>query len=795
MTRTYFMARNYFMTKERCVAGKWTVRSGGLPDAGRPALLVLVLCILFHLIGASNVHAQDAIVRGFVTDAANGQPLELVNVVLIEENGVLRGAVTDRDGLFLLRSVDPGRYTLRVSALGYRTHEEDLDLAPEDVRTLELALTQTDLQLDEVVVESDRTSGAARTTAGHQIIRPRDLELIPSPDVSGDLSGYLSAQPGIVTSGDRGGQMFIRGGEPTQNLIFLDGIPLVQPFHVFGSYSAFPAKIIQRADVYAAGFGARFAGRLSAVIDVASRPGNSRRFAGSIGVSPFVSSVFVEGPIIPGRVSILMSARESMLELAGETFAQEELPYKFGDAFARVHAVISRSSRLSISAVRTHDRGRLVESEIGGLPPEDVRWVNEGVGMRYLGMPSIIPVVVDLQIAHSRFTTELGRFDDPLRRSDVRNTRIALEAGFEGERVDVTAGWQLDVLNLQNELGGLFQEEFVETAPLSPSGFFVESDILVRPGLQFRPGLRLQFYGVRFDPFVEPRLQIRWEKGRHHFSGAVGLYQQEVVGLNDRRDAASVFTIWTRIPRDGEGEGFRAGRLGRSLHGVLGYRTSPTPWLDWSIEGFYKHVSNLFIAEWTPYPRFTSQLQPANGRSFGVETRLEVRRGVITAFVNYGLSASRYEARQPSLEVWYGTESLSFRPPHDRRHQVNLVASAELGPWEVGARWEFGSGLPFSRAIGFDGFALVDDIVDIAEIPRSRRVVYEEPFRGVLPAYHRLDVSVQRTFDLGPARLRIQAAVLNAYDRRNVFYLDVFTLNRVDQLPVVPTLGLELAFE
>ena len=195
-------------------------------------------------------------------------------------------------------------------------------MSPQEVITLNLALTPTDLRMEVVLVESERTSGAARTTAGHQIIRPQDLELVPSPDVSSDLVGYLSAQPGVVTAGDRGGQMFIRGGEPTQNLIYLDGILLVQPFHVFGSYPAFPSDIIQRADIYSAGFGARFTGRLSAVIDVTSRPGNNQEFAGSIGVSPFVTSVVAEGPIVPGRASILLSARESMLERVGQTFAQ-----------------------------------------------------------------------------------------------------------------------------------------------------------------------------------------------------------------------------------------------------------------------------------------------------------------------------------------------------------------------------------------------------------------------------------------------------------------------------------------
>jgi outer membrane receptor protein involved in Fe transport len=114
--------------------------------------------------------------------------------------------------------------------------------------------------------------------------------------------------------------------------------------------------------------------------------------------------------------------------------------------------------------------------------------------------------------------------------------------------------------------------------------------------------------------------------------------------------------------------------------------------------------------------------------------------------------------------------------------------------FDLSLRWEFGSGLPFSRALGFDGFVLIDDIIDVSRAPYSRRVIYERPYNAVLPTYHRLDVSLSRTLSLGPADITVQGSVINVYDRRNLFYLDVFTLQRIDQLPVVPSLGIKVAF-
>jgi hypothetical protein len=73
-------------------------------------------------------------------------------------------------------------------------------------------------------------------------------------------------------------------------------------------------------------------------------------------------------------------------------------------------------------------------------------------------------------------------------------------------------------------------------------------------------------------------------------------------------------------------------------------------------------------------------------------------------------------------------------------------------------------------------------------------VIYERPFNATLPTYHRLDVSVERPFQLGPATLTAQAGLINAYDRANLFYYDAFTLQRVDQLPLLPSFGLKLAY-
>lgn len=729
-----------------------------------------------------------------MTDRTDGQPIELVNVVLRVGAEPVQGTASNHDGLYLLSRVPPGRYVLEASFIGFETFLDTLDLQPGETRTVPIVLAPDEALLEEIVVQTERQSGAARTTAGQQTIRPADIALVPAPDLSGDLLGYLNTLPGIVSTGDRGGQLFIRGGEPAQNLVQLDGMMLYQPFHVLGFYSAFPSDILNRADIYSGGYGARFGERISSVLDVWTRTGNKRRFAGSASASPFIGTLRLEGPIVPDRVSFLVSGRQSFIETGAERFLDEQLPFHFNDLFGKVHADLSSRSRLSVSGIATHDRGRLAENE-AGVPAEEVRWNNLAVGLRYLLLPLRLPVSADFRVSHSRLDTELGEVLDPSRTSSISNTAISLDGTFSGPRAITEAGLALRFISSLTELGGWFQNTEVKGVGIDHIAFYIEPEFVFNR-LRVRPGLRLQFYYLRIDPYLEPRLRVVWNLGKHEFSGATGVYRQEIIGLSDRRDAASVFTAWTNIPKlNPRQPDVLAENVPSAVHTLLGYRTNPTDWFEFSVEGFYKWMDNLFISEWTAFPRFTTRLQPATGRSKGFDVRMELRRPRFYAAVNYGLSSTRYEAAQRALQLWYGEETLSFRPPHDRRHQLNAMVNATIWGFDLSARWELGSGLPFSRALGFDGFVLIDDAVDVRTAPATRRVVYERPYNAVLPAYHRLDVSVERTMTVGRTGITAMGSLINVYDRRNLFYLDLFTLHRVDQLPFVPSVGLKVSFE
>ncbi len=748
---------------------------------------------LLLLLGPRAAGAQSSSVSGFVVDAASGAPLELATVALRPDGGEARGAITNKDGSYLIPRLNAGRYVFQVTYVGYETYTDTLQLAAGQRTTVSVRLTPLAESLDEVVVQSERTTGAARVTAGQQTIRPADIALVPAPDVSADLVSYLTTMPGIVSTGDRGGQLFIRGGEPWQNLVEIDGMTLYQPFHILGFYSAFPAEIINRTDIYAGGYGSRFSGRISSVIDVSTRTGNNRRFGGTASLSPFVSAAHIEGPIIPGKVSLLGSVRQSVIQQGIEPLLGEPMPFHFGDMFGKLHADLSATSRLSATYLHTFDRGALAE-ETSGRTLDELRWQNTAYGVRYLVMPKLLPVVADLHVSYSQLGSEQGPEAAPVRTSEINNTRVSLDATFFRERGTVEAGWKAEVINLGSELGGLFQNTFTRNSKTIHMSAYLEPELQFG-ALKVRPGISFQHTEVLPASF-EPRLRMVLAGRDQQLSAAVGLYRQEILGLNDRRDATSVFTAWALTPSKTarNQQDLLAGNVPEAWHFILGYRAEPAPWLELSLEGYHKILKHLFVPEWTAFPQFTTRLQPADGRSSGFDARAEVRRGPFYTYVNYGLSFTRYNAQQETLELWYGRESLDFRPPHDRRHQVNGLVSMEALGATWSAHWEFGSGLPYSQALGFDGFILMNGLVDVGQ-QGSQRVIYASPFNAVLPTYHRLDLSAERSFRIGAADLTLQGSLINSYDRRNLFYLDIFTLQRVDQLPLIPSLGIKVAFE
>jgi hypothetical protein len=704
-----------------------------------------------------------------VADSTTGRPLEDVAVTLVKEGERAYGAFTDRNGFYQILEIDPGTYALRGQLIGYQSHEEVLVLAAGERRTVNVRLEEAAVELEGIVVSPER--GAAVRDLGRQVVSPADLRVIPLPGGSGDLATYLQTLPGVTTTGDRGGQLFVRGGTPADNLVLVDGTPIYQPFHILGFFSVFPEELVSTADFYPGGFGARYHGRTSSVLDVRIRDGDPSGLRASASASPFLAEALMEGTA--EGATWIASVRRSLVEETSEALLGATEPLSFESELFKVTSTHRKDDRCSLLGLHTADRGRLDPEE----RESEVSWDNLLLGLRCVTLrPS--GQLLDMHWSYSQSGSAAVSRGSSRLSSRVLRVQHDLHATGAVGPVPVQAGYELYLESMSYNLTELFAGKSKGHDVALGASVYIAPSLQVGDHVELRPGVVL--VGTP-GAGVEPRFRASWEPfgdSNGVLQGALGLYRQSVVGTSDMRDVGSVFVAWMNAP---DGVPLKA------LQGVLGWQQTVSGGLRWSLEGYYKRLSGIPVPIWRAVAQFTTDLGRADGEVYGADLRVEYTSPRFYGFLGYGYSWTLYEAAQAEFGTWFGEPVQSYHPPHDRRNQVNAVGSLDIGEFRASLRWQFGSGLPFTRPLGFDeAFGYARDPHDPHTEVGTTRLVLDKPLTGRLPMVHRLDVSLEREFDVPFGKLLVQAGVINAYDRRNMFYYDLFTGRRLDQLPLAP---------
>jgi len=737
--------------------------------------------------------AQQALIRGFVTDASTEQTMQGASVALLSGTDVIYGSVSDGDGYFLINRIAAGAYSLRISFVGFETYSEELNFGAGDVFERSVVLAVSATEIDEIIVEAEAEGGVTTVIAGLESIVPADIAKIPIPGVSGDLASYLQTLPGVVIQGDRGGQFFVRGGAVDQNLALLDGLPVYMPFHVLSFYSAFPEDIVNRADFYTGGYGARYGSRVSSIIDVRARNGNKQNIAGAIGLAPFLSEARFEGPIVRNRVSVLVNIRQSFIEkLFPELFGQK-MPYRFGDRFGKLHALLGDSHSFSFMILDTDDRGDIAgtrksfEGDVlasAETDSSDVFWENRVIGGTYEYQSNRIPLKARLTVGQSSMRNEFGPEEAPERVADVESFDARLGLTWLLRAGSINTGVSYRRTKLSYELDDIFQDYTADTDRMTEVQAYLETDLWFgNEKWNLNPGVHLYSLADRGRSWWEPRARLSWYPGG--LSGdltmhaAWGLYHQAVVGLNDERDLGNQFTAWVVAPDDAD--------IPQAMHAIAGISYRFAPWLNVAVEGFYKSYDDLSVPIFSAFPRFTTALQSADGIAQGFDVRVDmssrpfINSTTISGFLTYAFANVEYEA-----------SSLTYNPGHDRRHQVNALLHADLGVVGVTVQVQMGSGLPFTESSGFDKWFLLTPDVDVASEVGEDRILYAEPFRGRQPTYARMDIWLERRIEEGRHVTTLRAGIVNVFNRENLFYYDLFEFRRVDQLPLIPSVGVKV---
>ena len=278
----------------------------------------VVFTTVFCLLALANLaQAQTGKVKGFVYDKDSGEPVLFTNVTI---KGTTLGAATDVNGYYTVTNVPAGEQIVQITYLGYDTLTASVTVIANQLVSLNLFLKKSSVRLTEVQISADRQEALTEVRTSVTKLTPKEMKKVPTVSGESDLAQVLQVQPGVVFTGDQGGQLYIRGGSPIQNKVLLDGMIIYNPFHSIGFFSVFDTDIIKTADIYTGGFNAEYGDRISSIMDIKTRDGNRKKFSGKLSFNPFGANLLLEGPIIKlkedrgGSLTYLVSGKTSYLE-------------------------------------------------------------------------------------------------------------------------------------------------------------------------------------------------------------------------------------------------------------------------------------------------------------------------------------------------------------------------------------------------------------------------------------------------------------------------------------------------
>ena len=750
---------------------------------------ILLLCFIYLFITSSGVLAQnDATLRVLVVSGEDGTPVAGANVLLLpkdqkegERLDILNAGATDKDGFHEFRNISPDQYLLRVSFIGHKNYLQPVTLEAGEIKVEQVTLPVDVQQLEELVVEAQKK--VITGEAGLRRVSSVDLGRIPTPGSGGDLASYMQTLPGVVTTGDRGGDLYIRGGTPTQNKVLVDNLTLFKPFHISNLFSAFPQETVQNIDIYAGGFGAEYLGATSAIVDVSLRPGNMKNFGGSGSLSPHLVSLHMEGPLSKNRESFLIMGRKSTIESYSNLIDTEEIPLDFYDVVAR-YSYQSSDFYCNVTGIRTYDRGEINPSRSVMLS-----WTNTALGARCRGFDETYNHPFEVTAGYSGFSNSEASPDREERSADIKQFFIRIDNKEELFGLPIDYGFGLNLRSVSAELAGQFTSfESFSNLSLIPH-LFISTIIDSGEHFTFQPSFGSQA-ALGTAPTLEPRLRVTYRPSGSNdseLSLAAGRYSQELNGINDQRDAGTVFTVYRPVEiADG---------IQTALHGILGYKQRLGNHLSTNLEGYIKRHRDIPVAKWTPEAQLEIETGLANGLTYGFDARLEYNNNPLYLYLGYGWSKVEYEAASESLGAWIEDPIFEYSPSHDQRHKINTVASYQIGKYKASASWELSSGRPYTQVYGFD-LALNVPSQEPLQDPGTARTLYDRPYGERLPYVHRLDFSVERTFALSTSNtLDFKLGCINTYNRDNIFYFDLNSLERVDQTPLLPYFSLKATFK
>ena len=791
---------------------------------------ILFVLLLFI---PSVFYAQEKFtLSGFVSDKNNGENIIGVNIFCKE---LKQGVVSNTYGFYSL-TLPAGNYEISFSYIGYKTQVHNLNL-DKDIQK-NIAFDITSFSVGEVEVRA-KANIVEKTETSVIEVPIEQIKTIPALLGEVDIIKAIQLLPGVQSSEGTSG-FYVRGGGPDQNLILLDGVPVYNASHLGGIFSVFNADAIKSVRLTKGGFPARFGGRLSSVLQIDMKEGNSKEFKGDASIGLISSKFTFEGPIIKDKTSFIISARRTYLDLIVAPFlpSTTDLTLYFYDLNAKINHKISKKDRIYLSAYSGKDKLGVdfsesfvdqitneqssLNFELGyGNLTSTLRWnhlfsdklfsnttltysrysFNTDFGVNSTYTTNNETEIWDINFGYLSGIEDLGARIDfdfiPNPNHEIKfGTSYTNHNFFPGETTlsineilpDTSQNFSLDTT--LNFSGNTIADELY---------FYVEDNFKISNRLKANLGIHLGYYNtdrsnsifknnISFQPRASVRylLNDKWSiKGSYaEMTQNIHLLSNSSIGFPSDIWVPATDTVPSQTSKQWAGN--ISTEFGNGEY-------------ELSLEGYYKTMNNLITYK-SGYSNLSSTESWENsvetggiGESYGAELFLQKKKGRTTGWIGYTLSWTNRKFDNINFGEWYPYK-------FDRRHDFSLVVSHRFNEkWDAGLTWVYGTGnaITFPQAIYLgtpnNGNDFVDDFVDVVESYGTRNSTR-------LDAYHRLDLGFNKTVKKKRITKILSFGAYNFYSRKNPFfaYLTYESGNRVAKqvslFPIIPSISYRIQF-
>ncbi|WP_081212402.1 TonB-dependent receptor [Salegentibacter sediminis] len=753
-------------------------------------LFILACCFAF-----TSFAQESYTLSGTITDAASNETLIGVNVLIPSLN---TGVVTNEYGFYSLK-IPEGTFEMVISYLGFQTISEEITVSGQTSRNFKLK--ESSEILDEIVI-SQRSEGLNIKKPEMSLNRLSINTIQKMPVIFGevDVIKSLLLLPGVSNAGEGSSGFNVRGGAVDQNLILLDEATIYNSSHLFGFFSVFNPDAIKDLKLYKGGIPAKYGGRVSSVLDIYQRDGNSRELKMQGGIGAISSRLLAEGPIVKDKGSFLIGGRSSYAHLFLKFTDNENSAY-FYDLNTKLSYRLDDKNKIYFSGYFGRDVFSLSRNfkNTYGNAVLNLRW-NHIFSDNIFSNLSVIysDYYYGLTLGFVGFNWDSGIKNLNLKYDfdHYLNDTFQLKYGFQNTYYDFNPG-EIEPIDESSGINyfKLNNKHAFESAVYFSAEHNISEKFSAEYGLRYSGFFRL---GPDELSTYEDDSPVIYNKDRDIYEEA------EPIGSQSYERAKIISSFGNFEPRLSIAYSFDLNqsvkasynRMTQYLH-LISNTSSPTPldvWtpsgpfiepqiLDQYALGYFRNFKDgaYSLEAETFYKKVKNRIDYVNGanliannniervilngksRAYGLEILFRKNEGRFTGWLAYTLSKAEQKTpgRTP-VETginggdWYNSN-------YNKTHDVSFTASYEANKkWEFNANFSFQTGLPST-------FPTAQYSYENITVP-----VYSPRNSNRLPAYHRLDLSANYNPKISSEKdfkSSWSFGIYNVYNRKNAYSL------------------------